>query len=415
MCPSPRSLRSHHSPFSPHPLVSSTAPPLCSARIHSCSPSPAFLRPSLRCLVSCSAAAYVVRGAYLDTRPIRSRSVMATATDSTSSGRHQRRLGHAAGMSRAFLCVFVGLLCLGVASSAAYNASQYPINDFVLGYVMTGPKLIMIVNSTPANFMPSKFLRSSYEILSQFDTAIANISCVTLVNWCATNVSVPQVNMSCPYGSKYNDDPSYGSVFAQMVLCGWNKTRVPKPDAVDLSAAGVLGKMSTNSFAGLYNGDKKRPGSGDNYVLTFASGTVAYVVFGLLIGIVVLAAVGVAVCVCLCDNRQVNRNKSIVDRAIRAVRLNQLAALTGRDAPHQGNQPRFGYQYSMYDAVHENMPDDEGQNSPYWANSPGADGDVGMGNAKGGDFSPRDGDGREMKDMDGVQSAYRSNPWLKEQ
>ncbi|KAG5476447.1 hypothetical protein LSCM1_04153 [Leishmania martiniquensis] len=414
MCPSPRSLRSHHSPFSPHPLVSSTAPPLCSARIHSCSPSPAFLRPSLRCLVSCSAAAYVVRGAYLDTRPIRSRSVMATATDSTSSGRHQRRLGHAAGMSRAFLCVFVGLLCLGVASSAAYDASLYPINDFVLGYVMTGPKLLLILKGESRSFDPFYFTHTLYDVFSRHDTAIANISCVTVVDWCAVNTPNVQYNMFCPYGSKHNDDPNYNFVFAQVVLCGWDGTVLSSPEHVDLSLFRVSRTKLVKDFAGLFDDGVRKPGSGDIYVVNFTSGTVAYAVFGFLIGIVVLAALVVAVCVWLCGSRHANRNKSIVDRAIRAVRLSYVATLAGRDAPQQ-YQPYLGYQYSMYDAVHENMPDDEGQNSPYWANSPGADGDVGMGNAKGGDFSPRDGDGREMKDMDGVQSAYRSNPWLKEQ
>ncbi|KAG5476444.1 hypothetical protein LSCM1_04150 [Leishmania martiniquensis] len=411
MCPSPRSLRSHHSPFSPHPLVSSTAPPLCSARIHSCSPSPAFLRPSLRCLVSCSAAAYVVRGAYLDTRPIRSRSVMATATDSTSSGRHQRRLGHAAGMSRAFLCVFVGLLCLGVASSAAYDASLYPINDFVLGYVMTGPKLIMIVDERPTNFDPLVLTRNLFEIFSRYDTAIANISCVTVVDWCAVNTPNVQYNMFCPYGSKHNDDPNYNFVFAQVVLCGWDGTTTKYPEEFNLEEFGVPSELGVKEFAGLFDDDVRKPGSGDIYVVNFTSGTVAYAVFGFLIGIVVLAALVVAVCVWLCGSRHANRNKSIVDRAIRAVRLSYVATLAGRDAPQQ-YQPYLGYQYSMYDEDHENEPADP--NSPYWANSPGADGDVGMGNAKGGDFSPRDGDGREMKDVDGVQSEAWSSPRSRE-
>ncbi|KAG5502191.1 hypothetical protein GH5_05143 [Leishmania sp. Ghana 2012 LV757] len=338
---------------------------------------------------------------------------MTAATDSTSFSRHPRRLGHAAAMSRALFYVFVGLMCLAVTSFAAYDASLYRNGDYTVSYYSTGPRLIVTIDFSPRQFTANRFLELMFDFFSRYDTAIKNISCLTVWDWCATNTPRITYDMYCADGSRHNDDPNYNYVFVELQLCGWDGTTTTSPVEFDFSEYSFTGQLSVQDFAGFYDASTKKPGSGESYLVNFASGVVTYAVFGFLIGIALLAFVVVVMCVWLCDNRQANRNKSIVDRAIRAVRLGHLATLAGRDVPQQGHQPCFGYQYSMYGDEQENGPDE--QNSPYWANSPGADREGGMGNANGCDFSPRDGDGREMKDVEGLQSEAWSSPRSREQ
>ncbi|CAJ1027192.1 hypothetical protein, unknown function [Leishmania braziliensis MHOM/BR/75/M2904] len=389
---------------------SSSPPRIHRAAVLVSSPSVPRLLFSALCLLSFSGAELLVSGVRLSTKLTRSRSAMTATTDNTSCGRHQRRLGDSVVVSRAFFYMVIGvLLCLPVSSSAAgYNASAHVNSDFAVNALTSGLKLIMLVESSPRNFSSDAFLGNLYNLYSSADKAIANISCVSIVNWCASNSNVLNTTISCPNGTKYNNNSNYTYVYVQVQLSGWERSTTVLPSSVDLSSAGVISSSIVAYFPGLHNPDLNTSGTGGGLILEFTSDFVlTYAVFGVLMAIAVFAFIGVAVCVCLCDNRQLNRNKSVMDRAIRAVHLNYVAALYGRRR-HQQQQPTpagFNEHYNMYADITYNGSADALRVSQHSLNSPQTNG--GQATARGNDlvYSPREADNtHEMEEVGDPQS-----------
>ncbi|CBZ35032.1 hypothetical protein, unknown function [Leishmania donovani] len=335
----------------------------------------------------------------------------ATTTDSASYGSHPRCRVHTVAMSQAFFYVVIGVLvCLTVSCSASgYNASMYVNSDIAVTALFTGPKLVMLVRTSPRDFSPNAFTSSLYSLFSKADASIMNVSSVFLVNWCAKDLAMVNATLSCPEGAKHNSN-EHGYVLAQVQLSGWNYSSLTNPAEVNLSSLGVTDSILVSHFGGTYNPDNTSGMNNNSYVINFASDAmVTYAIFGFLMVIVILALIGVAVCVCLCDSRQLNHNKSIVDRAIRAVHLNYMAALYGRSHQQQQQHQQqamanFSDHLNLYADMSNNGSSGAPHDSQYWTDSPQANRGSSKAKRNGWEYLHReDGDTREMQEMRSMQ------------
>lgn len=310
-------------------------------------------------------------------------------------------------MSPAFFYVIIGvLMCLTVSCSAlGYDASLYVNSDIAVTSLFMGPKLTIVMNTPPSNFSPNAFVRDLYNLFSKADTSIKNLSSVSLVNWCAHDFFTLNGTLSCPEGSKENDE-DYGFVLAQVQLSGWNSEKVLSPAEVNLSSLQVLNTILVKRFDGTYNPDNNSSMDNSSYIINFSSNAmVTYAIFGFLMVLVMLALIGVAVCVCLCDSRQINHNKSIVDRAIRTVHSNYLAALYGRS--HQSQQQQALASLNEHLNLYADMPNNGSSNLPhdsqYWANSTRANNRSSKAKSNGWNYlHQEDGNTREMQEVRGM-------------
>lgn len=332
----------------------------------------------------------------------------ATTTDSTSCGSHPRCRVHTVAMSQAFFYVVIGvLMCLTVSCSASgYNASMYVNSDTAVTALFTGPKLVMVVATLPRDFNPNAFINGLYNLFSKADASIMNVSSVSLVNWCAEDSIALNTTLSCPPSVQFDKD--HGYVLALVQLSGWSYTSLTSPTAVDLSSLGVTDSILVSQFGGTYNPDSTSDMNNSSYIINFNSnGMVTYAIFGFLMVIVILALIGVSVCVCLCDSRQLNHNKSIVDRVIRTVHLNYMAALYGRSHHHRQQQQaleNLNEHINLYADLPNNGCSGAPHNSQSWTHSPQANKGSLKAKRTGWESLYReDGDTREMQEMRGMR------------
>ncbi|GET89509.1 hypothetical protein, unknown function [Leishmania tarentolae] len=301
---------------------------------------------------------------------------MATAaTDNASGGSHPRRHLHTVAMSSTFFYVVIGvLMCLSVSCSASgYNASLYVNSDIAINSLFSGPKLVMLVNTSPVLFSPNAFVEGLYRILSKVDTAIANVNSVYLVNWCATSLE-SNTTLSCAQDAK--NTRTQPLLLAQVQLNAWNHTSLSSPASVDLSSVGVVMNFLVHRFNGTYNRDNNSAIDEGNYAIDFTSNSVvAYVMFVFLVSIAMFALIGVGVCVCLCDSHY-HHNKGIVERFIRNVHFNYLAMLYARPHYHHHHQQQqpvpasVSEPFSRYASIPNNGFFGAPHDSPYCRDAP---------------------------------------------
>lgn len=225
------------------------------------------------------------------------------------------------GVTVLLLAAVMCALSTPTTATVSYNASEYVNADVAVNALQGAQKVVLLAKTSPSDFDGNSFSATLYKLYAAADSAITSLSCVSLVNWCGVAVSTLNNTMSCTSGSANNQNASYTNVYMQVQLCGWAKTTALTPNLVDLTSAGVTSSLMVTNFPGIADPDKNTTGTDGSYISNITSNSAAlYAVFGVLIGVAVLSLVGVAVCVCVCDSRHANRNRSIIDRAIQAVR-----------------------------------------------------------------------------------------------
>ncbi|KAK7194414.1 hypothetical protein NESM_000357700 [Novymonas esmeraldas] len=314
--------------------------------------------------------------------------------------RRERRRRSTATAPSTLICIILGVLLLTALSSAittaaaaSYDTSSYVNSDLAINYLLNGPKLILVAQIPSLTFSANDFGKKLFNLFSAASPTVRGSSCVTIVNWCGRKSNILNDTVSCNSSEvslQINTNLPY--VYTQVQLCAWDSA-LGSPALVDLRSAGVVANMSVASFPGVRDPDKKSGIFGNNSYVTKISSdaVVVYAVFGSLLGAALLAIIAISACICLCDSRQANRNKSIVDRAIAAVRLDHLAALsTGH---HSQQQPpaatNFSEHYNLTVDTVNNGTADTSRASQYALNSPQASG-----------YTTREGvASREMQDM----------------
>lgn len=252
------------------------------------------------------------------------------------------------------LGVVLGLL-LAVATVVAgvsVNANDYGNNDVTVNTINSGAMVVMIADVTPSAFNARSFVTSAYPLYVAANPAITSMNGVVMVGWCAKKETVLNSSLSCLNGSKFNDDSSYPYVFIQMRFPTWDSTAA-SPANVDLSSLKVLSQLAVTSFVGTYDPDKNTSVIDSSYITNISYNSAAvYAVFGVLVGVVVIALIITCVCICKRDNAMASVNKNIIDKAINKLRSDRHKP--GRDNAAGANN--F--------AAHYNLNGDAGMTGP---------------------------------------------------
>lgn len=238
------------------------------------------------------------------------------------------------------------------AADVSVNITAYGNNDVTVGTLSSSSLVVMIAEIVPKTFNAHDFVLNAYPLYAKANPAVTSLNDVVMVGWCAKQTKELNNTLSCPYGSKYNDDTSYPYVFIQMRFPGWSSGSVALPSDVDLTSLKVLSQLAVTSFAGTSDPDTNSTNSSSGYIEIISyNGAAVYAVFGVLFGGVMIALIITCVCICRRDNAMANVNRSIIDKAINKLR-------SDRHKPHSTSSGLSNF------ADHYNINGDAGTMGP---------------------------------------------------